>query len=170
MKALSEYFLMVVFTMLLGRVHVFENYIFNFEQRNMAVKEVMKRSWFCPYTLPVTRCCSFDLDKLEVSILSSQDVTWLVFVLTTWTQPDVLHSVNIERQAEWGTSVPARYECEHCWWEKSKHITNSFLTPCHSISGTASKFLWKPSLCCLLNEWFSICLISGLAYMIMSKN
>ena len=36
MKSLDEYFLMVVFTLLLNRVHIFAN--FKFEQRNMAVK------------------------------------------------------------------------------------------------------------------------------------
>ena len=42
MKALNEteYFLMVVFTLLLNRVHILANFMFNFEQRIMAVKEV----------------------------------------------------------------------------------------------------------------------------------
>ena len=37
MKALDEYFLMVVFTLLLNRVHVFANFMFNFDQRNVVV-------------------------------------------------------------------------------------------------------------------------------------
>ena len=32
MKALDEYFLVVVFTLLLNRVHVFENFMFNFDR------------------------------------------------------------------------------------------------------------------------------------------
>ena len=38
MKALNEYFLMVVFTLLLNRFHVFAIFMFKFGQRNMAVK------------------------------------------------------------------------------------------------------------------------------------
>ena len=41
MKALHEYFLMVVFMLLLNRAHIFESshFMFNlFEQRNMAIK------------------------------------------------------------------------------------------------------------------------------------
>ena len=34
MKALDKYFLMVVFTLLQNRVHVFANFMFNFGQRN----------------------------------------------------------------------------------------------------------------------------------------
>ena len=41
MKALDEYFLMVVFPLLLNRVHVFVN--FNLRQRNMAVKGLKER-------------------------------------------------------------------------------------------------------------------------------
>ena len=37
MKALDEYFLMVVFTLLLNRVHVLANFMFNLK-RNMTVK------------------------------------------------------------------------------------------------------------------------------------
>ena len=37
MKALIEYFPVVVFTLLLNRVHVFANFMFNLD-RNMAVK------------------------------------------------------------------------------------------------------------------------------------
>ena len=37
MKALSEYFLMVVFTLLLNRVHVFANFMFNLD-RETALK------------------------------------------------------------------------------------------------------------------------------------
>ena len=40
MKALEEYFLVAVFTMLLNRVHVFENVMFHLN-RNMAVNESM---------------------------------------------------------------------------------------------------------------------------------
>ena len=38
MKALDEYFLMVVFTLLLNRIHVFCQFYVSFEQRNMTVK------------------------------------------------------------------------------------------------------------------------------------
>ena len=38
MKALDEYFLMVVFTLLLNRLHVFANFMFHLENKNMAVK------------------------------------------------------------------------------------------------------------------------------------
>ena len=38
MKTLDEYFLMVVFTLLLNRAHVFGKFHVSFEQRNMAVK------------------------------------------------------------------------------------------------------------------------------------
>ena len=46
MKALDEYFLMVVFTLLLNKVHVFvfANFV-SFEQRNMAVKGVIMMSF-----------------------------------------------------------------------------------------------------------------------------
>ena len=39
MKALDEYFLMVVFTLLLNGVHVFANFVL-FGPRNMAVKRL----------------------------------------------------------------------------------------------------------------------------------
>ena len=38
MKALAEYFLMVVFTLLLNRVHVFANFMFNLNRESPAVK------------------------------------------------------------------------------------------------------------------------------------
>ena len=38
MKALDEYFLMVVFTLLLNKLHVFAIYIFSFERKNMAAQ------------------------------------------------------------------------------------------------------------------------------------
>ena len=44
MKALDEYFLMAVFTLLLNRVHVFAIFMFKFGQRNMAVKGQGKAS------------------------------------------------------------------------------------------------------------------------------
>ena len=51
MKALDEYFLMVVFTLLLNTVHVFA--IFMFGQRNMTLKEfitenvIMEHNLYC---------------------------------------------------------------------------------------------------------------------------
>ena len=38
MKALDEYFLIMVFTLLLNKLYVFLIFMFNSEQRNMAVK------------------------------------------------------------------------------------------------------------------------------------
>ena len=43
MKGLDEYFVMAVFTLLLNRVCVFANFMFNLNQRNMAMKG-LKRS------------------------------------------------------------------------------------------------------------------------------
>ena len=40
MKALGEYFLMVVFTLLLNRVYVFVNFMFNFEQKSVSITSV----------------------------------------------------------------------------------------------------------------------------------
>ena len=44
MKALDEYFLMVVFMLLLKRVHAFVNLMFNFGPRNMAVRELKQQT------------------------------------------------------------------------------------------------------------------------------
>ena len=38
MKALDEYFLMVVFTLLLNRVHVFANFMFNLDRETWQSK------------------------------------------------------------------------------------------------------------------------------------
>ena len=43
MKALDEYFLMLVFTLLLNRVHVFANFMFYLNRETKAVKELSIR-------------------------------------------------------------------------------------------------------------------------------
>ena len=47
MKALSEYFLLVVFTLLLNRLHVFANFIFNLDRETCQGKRlIVKHSPF----------------------------------------------------------------------------------------------------------------------------
>ena len=43
MKALNEYFLMVVFTLLLNKVHVFATFMFNLDSETMAPKALILR-------------------------------------------------------------------------------------------------------------------------------
>ena len=45
MKALNEYFLMVVFTLLLNRVHVFAIFMFNFDRKKHGSQRVNKIRW-----------------------------------------------------------------------------------------------------------------------------
>ena len=63
-------------------------------------------------SVPVTGCGPLDLHELEVAVLAAEHVTRAVLVLAARAQADVLHAVDVERQAERRTAVPTRDERE----------------------------------------------------------